>query len=206
MWLNQLFIGNICWEEENKMKLIVGLGNPGKEYDETRHNIGFFMLDKYVKSKGITAWKNKFEGLYLQDIIDNQGVIYLKPQKYMNLSGEVVKKYVDYFNINQADILIISDDLDLSIGNYKLKDKGSCGGHNGLRNIEESLGTSEYKRLKIGIANNKDISTKDYVLGKINKSDMNTFINLSETINRIIDDFFYLDFATLMNKYNHKNR
>ena len=154
------------------MKLIVGLGNPGKKYEKTRHNIGFMMLDKYVDKKNIMdKWSLKFNGLYIQTEINKNKVIFLKPQSFMNLSGGVVKKYVDYFKINIEDILIISDDLDLNIGNFKLKDKGSSGGHNGLKDIENNLGTNEYKRLKIGISNNKNIDTKDYVLGKINSDE-----------------------------------
>lgn len=188
------------------MKLIVGLGNPGKEYDKTRHNVGFFMIDKYVESKSFGSWKSKFNGLYIDGIIDGEKVIFLKPQSFMNLSGGVVRKYVDFFKINVDDILVISDDLDLNIGNIKLKMNGSSGGHNGLKDIENNLGTKEYKRLKIGISNNKGIDTKDYVLGKINKNDMDIYEKLSLTINNIIDDYFTIDFSTLMNKYNRKNR
>jgi PTH1 family peptidyl-tRNA hydrolase len=188
------------------MKLIVGLGNPGKEYDLTRHNMGFFMIDNYLASKKITGWKEKFQGLYIKTNIDGNEVIFLKPQKFMNLSGEVVKSYVDFFKIATADILVIADDLDLKVGNIKVKEKGSCGGHNGLRDIEKNIGTSEYKRLKIGIANDKSIDTKDYVLDKINSADMEIYKELSLKVNKIIDDFFKLNFMELMNKYNQKNK
>ena len=119
------------------MKLIVGLGNPGKEYNNTRHNIGFQFIDGYLENKSVTdSWSNKFNGLYLQTFLNGEKVIFLKPQSYMNLSGGVVKRYVDYFNIDLDDILVVSDDLDLSIGNFKLRAKGSSGGHNGLKDIE----------------------------------------------------------------------
>lgn len=188
------------------MKLIVGLGNPGKDYENTRHNVGFFMIDNYVKSKNLLSWKNKFNGLYLDTTIFDEKVIFLKPQSYMNLSGGVVRKFVDFYKIDIDDIIIISDDLDLSLGNYKLKKNGSSGGHNGLKDIENNLGTREYKRLKIGISNNKDIDTKDYVLGKISKEDMKILEEISSTVNEILDGFFTMDFPSLMNKYNHKNR
>lgn len=188
------------------MKLIVGLGNPGKEYDNTRHNIGFYMIDKYLNTKGLSNFKSKFNGIYLDTNINGEKVIFLKPQSYINLSGEVVRKFVDFYKIPLNDILIISDDLDLKIGNFKLKERGSSGGHNGLKNIELHLGTQNYKRLKIGIANNKNIDTKDYVLGKININDAKIYDELSIIVNHILDDFFVDSFDVLISKYNKKNR
>ena len=127
------------------MKLIVGLGNPGKEYQNTRHNIGFNFLDSYVEYKNLgNDWTKKFDGLYMNTIIDGHKVIFLKPQTYMNLSGNSVRKVMDYFDINIDDILIISDDLDLSIGNFKLKSKVSCVGHNILRDIDIKIYNSYY--------------------------------------------------------------
>ncbi|MBR6112937.1 MAG: aminoacyl-tRNA hydrolase, partial [Bacilli bacterium] len=146
------------------MKLIVGLGNPGKEYENTRHNIGFMVIDRYISKYNYLPYKEKFNGIYYEDNIDGEKVILLKPQKYMNLSGEVVISYLNYFKINVEDMLVISDDLDMPLGKIKLKLSGSCGGHNGLRNIENNIGTQNYKRLKIGISNNKEYDTKDYVL------------------------------------------
>ena len=184
------------------MKLIVGLGNPGKEYENTRHNVGFEVIDRYLINKNIKIGKNKFDGLYEDTIINGEKVIFLKPQKYMNLSGEVVKKYVDYFNIDISDILVIHDDLDQNIGKIKLKQDSSSGGHNGIKNIEFNLSSKNYKRLKIGISNNKNIDTKDYVLGKFSKEERKI---LDEVINlclNIIDDYLKLDFDKLMNKYN----
>ena len=189
------------------MKLIVGLGNPGKEYDNTRHNVGFMFLDYYVSKKGYdTNWKNKFNGKYLEVNTRGEKVIFLKPQSYMNLSGEVVRKFIDFYKIDISDILIISDDLDLLLGNFKLKCNGSSGGHNGLKNIEMHIGTQQYKRLKIGISKNKDYDTKDYVLSKFNKEELNTLNSSFDTLVNTINDYFVLDYTTLMNKYNKKNR
>ena len=184
------------------MKLIVGLGNPGKEYENTRHNIGFMVLDDYVNKKNLTFSKSKDGGLYIKTCIENEEVILLKPQKYINLSGEVVIKFVKYYKINIDDILIINDDLDIELGKYKLKYKGSSGGHNGLKNIELHLGTQQYKRLKIGISNNKLLDAKDYVLGKLSSDEklkLQTVINISS---EIIDDYLHVNFDKLMNKYN----
>ena len=186
------------------MKLIVGLGNPGKEYENTRHNMGFMFLDKYAKEKGVEINKKKFNGLYIDFINNGEKTILLKPQTYMNLSGEAVRAFVDFYKININDILIISDDLDMPIGKIKLRPTGSSGGHNGLRNIEQHLNTQDYKRLKIGISHNKNIETKDYVLGNISKENKEVLNNLQITVNSIIDDFYTQEFEKLMAKYNHK--
>ena len=206
MFLSLLFIKNIIWVSDN-VKLIVGLGNPGKEYVHTRHNMGFEFLDYYLEQKGITSnWSNKFNGLYLQTNLLGEKIIFVKPQSYMNLSGGVVRKYVEYFNIDVSDILIISDDLDLMIGNFKLRDKGSSGGHNGLKDIEANLGTSVYKRLKIGISKNKDLDTKDYVLGRLSKEELYLVHECYSSLVNVIDDYFSIPFSDLMSKYNRKNR
>ena len=183
------------------MKLVVGLGNPGDEYKNTRHNAGFMMLDNYL---GNVSWKDKFKGLYYETNIKGEKVIFLKPCMYMNLSGEVVRKYIDFFKINIEDILVISDDLDLPIGVYRLKQTGSSGGHNGLKNIEACIGTKDYKRLKIGISKDSNIDTKDYVLGKLDKDGKEKLEEVSKVVNNVLDDYFQLDFNSLMNKYNHK--
>lgn len=189
------------------MKLVVFLGNPGKEYDNTRHNIGFMFLDYYIKKKKISVeWTSKFNGLFFDTIINGEKVIFLKPQSYMNLSGTVVNKFVSYYKIDISDILIVCDDLDLSIGNFKLKSKGSSGGHNGLKNIEECLKTQDFKRLKIGISKNHEMDTKDYVLGKLSKEENNVIDKTYEQLVDVLDTYFTCEFSFLMNKYNKKNR
>lgn len=184
------------------MKLIVGLGNPGKEYENTRHNMGFMAIDKFALNHNVKIDKAKFGGLYTDLTINGEKVILLKPQEYINLSGEVIKKYVDFYKIDVNDILIISDDLDQDIGNLKLKYKGSSGGHNGLKNIEAHLHTNEYKRIKIGISNDKSVNTKDYVLGKISKENKKVLDEITDKVVNILNDYFTLSFDNLMNKYN----
>ena len=186
------------------MKLIVGLGNPGKEYEKTRHNIGFMVIDNYADSLGVNISKEKYNGLYTEVNITCEKVILLKPQSYINLSGEVIRKFVDFYKIDIEDILIIHDDLDLEIGTYKLRRNGSSGGHNGLKNIELHLGTQEYKRLKIGISNNKLMDTKDYVLGKLSKEEKDEIDKIEVLAVDIINDFLKISFDDLMAKYNHK--
>lgn len=186
------------------MKLIVGLGNPGNEYENTRHNIGFQTIDKYANKLGISITKSKFNGLYAETLIEGEKVILLKPQSFINLSGEVIRKFVDFYKISINDILIINDDLDLVVGTYKIKKKGSSGGHNGLKNIELHFGTQEYKRIKIGISNNKNMDTKDYVLGKLSKEENKKLDEVKNIVLNILDDYFKVSFEELMSKYNHR--
>ena len=186
------------------MKLIVGLGNPGKEYENTRHNIGFIFIDKLAERIGTKIDKEKFNGLYTEALINGEKIILLKPLSYMNFSGEVVIKFVNYYKINIEDILIINDDLDMPFSKIRLRSDGSSGGHNGLKNIALNLKTEKFKRLKIGISNNKDINTKDYVLGKFNKENIETLNSMAKNITDLLIDFITIDFDKLMCKYNKK--
>lgn len=189
------------------MKLVVALGNPGKEYDMTRHNMGFMFVDYYFDKKNINVnWSNKFNGLYCDLVINSEKIIFVKPQSYMNLSGGVVRKFVDFYKIKTEDILVISDDLDLSLGNFKLKMNGSSGGHNGLKDIEKKLGTQEYKRLKIGISKNNNYDTKDYVLSKFSSEEKKVIDTCFDELINVFDDYFTCGYSQLMNKYNKKNR
>lgn len=188
------------------MKLVVGLGNPGDDYDNTRHNTGFYMLDLYLESKELTNYKSKFNGLYIMASIDGEKVIFLKPQSFMNLSGEVIRKFVDFYKIPIEDVFVIHDDLDIPIGSFKLRNSGSSGGHNGLKNIEAHLKTQKYKRLKVGISHVDREDTVDYVLGKFNKHEQEIMEKLSIIVGNLLDDFFKMDFDSLMNKYNRRIR
>ena len=120
----------------------------------------------------------------------------------MNLSGEVIKSFADFYKINVEDILIICDDLDTEVGHLKLKYKGSSGGHNGLKNIEENLKTNEYKRVKIGISNNKDEEKIDYVIGKVSKKELEKINSVNKYATELINDFLTMSFDNVMSKYN----
>lgn len=186
------------------MKLIIGLGNPGREYSKTRHNIGFMCIDKLTEYFNVKVNTKKFNGLYTQLNYKGEKIILLKPQKYMNLSGEVIKDFVNFFKIDVEDILVICDDLDTEVGTFRLRYKGSSGGHNGLKNIEQHLSTKNYKRIKIGISNDKTKDTKDYVLGKFTKDEMDLINPIIAQIPNIIEDYLNLSFDNIMNKYNCK--
>lgn len=180
------------------MKLIVGLGNPGKEYESTRHNIGFMIIDKFL---GDIKYKEKFSGLYYEKDMGEK-VIFLKPQTFMNNSGFCVKKFVDYYKISPENILVIHDDLDLEVGKIKYKINSSSGGHNGIKSIINNLKTQNFIRLKIGISSTNKDQIIDYVLGKFSKKEIDE-INVNDIINSI-NDYINNDYTFVMNKYNGK--
>ncbi len=187
------------------MRLIVGLGNPGKSYIKTRHNVGFHLLDAIARDRGVEINKKKFSGLYGIDKSSKDPLIFLKPQAYMNNSGQVVKKFVDYYDIKTENILIIYDDNHLEVGNYKLKAQGSSGGHKGLKSIEQHLQTEEYKRIKIGIGRDMQMLTSDYVLGKFSTAQWAEIKDLELKIIAIFTDYLKYDFDKVMNLHNQKN-
>lgn len=183
------------------MKLIVGLGNPGKDYKDTRHNVGFLVLDHYLNTDD---WKEKFKALYHETRINGEKVLFVKPLTYMNLSGDAVIQFVNYFDIDLNDILVIHDDLDLMFGSYKLKKNSSAGGHNGIKSIINNLGSDNFARLKIGISHDKSIDTKDYVLGNFSKSEKDKLMEMQKDFDKIIESFIIDGIERTMNIYNTK--
>lgn len=149
------------------MKLIVGLGNPGKKYEQTRHNTGFLVIDKVAEKLNTQFNQTKFHSLYTVVVYNNEQVMLLKPKTYMNLSGEAVSAAVRFFKIKHEDILVISDDLDLPVGKIRVRASGSAGGQKGLKSIMDHLSDSNIPRLRVGIGKSPLIDTVDYVLGKV---------------------------------------
>lgn len=178
------------------MKLIVGLGNPGKKYDKTRHNIGFMVIDKYVNS---VKWIKKFNAEYIKLNVDGEEVIFIKPLTYMNLSGNSVGSVINYYNIDINDILIIQDDLDMAVGTYKIKKNTSSGGHNGIKSIESILKSNSFVRLKIGILNDNKEEVIDFVLSKLTKEECELISNIDT--NKIIDMFISKGYEYTINHY-----
>ena len=186
------------------MKLIVGLGNPGRKYKDTRHNTGFIFLDKYThdnKLKFKLDLKLKCE--ICDTTVNQEKIILIKPQTYMNLSGESVKLVCNYYGIDSNDILVIHDDLDLEMGTIRFRSHGSSGGHKGLQNIMDNMQTQEIKRLKVGIDKVESKYTIDYVLSKFSKEEMGTLDIFLDKIDDMIKDFCTLSFENLMSKYNN---
>ena len=181
------------------MKLVIGLGNPGKEYKETRHNIGFMVIDNYL-GKNI-KYKKKFNALYVEKIINNEKILFIKPETYMNNSGDSIKQFVDYYHVPIENILIIHDDIDIKLGSLRIKKNSSSGGHNGIKSIINSLNTDEFLRLKIGISAEHS-NTVEFVLNKFSKEQKEELVSVIGQTKEIIDDSFILSFDELCNKYN----
>lgn len=148
--------------------LIVGLGNPGILYADTNHNMGFRFVDYLASALNFPKFKSLFNGLYSELLFDNCKIILLKPQTYMNLSGDSVQKFVQYYKIKLGNVVVIHDDLDLNPGVIKIKCGGSSGGHNGIKSIDEKIGT-DYWRIRIGIGRpeDKNITVNNYVLAEM---------------------------------------
>ena len=183
------------------MKLIVGLGNIGKEYELTRHNVGFMLVDKYL---GNVKYKENMNAFIYEVVIGNNKIIFIKPTTYMNNSGLAVQKVVSYYNIALEDILVIQDDLDLMVGNYKIKQNSSSGGHNGIKSIIAALNSDGFARFKIGIGHNRDYDTKDYVLGKFSKEELAKINEVIEVAVQAIDTFINDGIEKTMNVYKTK--
>jgi PTH1 family peptidyl-tRNA hydrolase len=148
------------------MRLIVGLGNPGSQYENTRHNAGFMLVDKLAGEFGISVIKNKFDVRYGRGVIEEREVMLAKPMAFMNRSGWPVQKLAAYFKINSKDLMVVHDDIDLAFGRLKIKEKGGHGGHKGLQSIIRAVGEDQFVRLRIGIGRSEEKgSVSDYVLG-----------------------------------------
>lgn len=188
------------------MKLIVGLGNPGPKYAMTRHNAGFIMIDHYVHQiKEKLSYKEKFLGEIGIFKERNEDYILLKPATYMNASGHAIRKVMDYYDVNIQDILIFVDDIYIDYGYLRLREKGSHGGQNGLKHIIEQLGTSEFKRVRIGISAPHKMPLDKYVLSDFKKTEIDTLKTLMQQTENIIDKFVDgVPFVDIMTEFNKK--
>lgn len=192
-------------EEPNKMKyLITGLGNIGAEYADTRHNIGFMMIDAFAK-KQEAAWQSGRYGDIAHTRVKNAEMTLLKPSTYMNLSGQAVRYWAQKENIPQKNILIIVDDLSLPVGKIRMRGNGSAGGHNGLKSIEECLGSASYARIKFGIGNDFPRGTQiDFVLGQFSDEDKTIIGERADYVGEMIKSFCLQGLDRTMNQYNKK--
>lgn len=183
--------------------LIVGLGNPGDEYHETRHNVGWMAIDAFAKAQDAT-WADKRYGYIAETSIKGRKLILLKPTTYMNLSGNAVRYWLEKENIPTEHLLVIVDELQLPLGKLRLKASGSNGGHNGLGHIQQLIG-QQYARLRVGIGNEFNRGGQvDYVLGKFSDEDKQTLLPNIETAGEIIKSFALAGVNITMNQYNKK--
>ncbi len=182
------------------MYLVVGLGNPGREYENTRHNAGFMAVDEIFNRYSFSPFKDKFSGLVAEGKIGDERVLLLKPQTFMNLSGNSVVQVVNFYKILPDNVIVIHDDMDLPLGKLRAKKGGSSGGHNGLKSIDSQI-TQDYNRIRIGVGHplHEQNQVVDFVLSKFNKNEQNILKERFEFIASTIKDFIENDVAYYSN-------
>ena len=183
------------------MFLIVGLGNPGLQYENTRHNIGFKVIDNIAKEYNIEINRQKFKGVYGEGFINGEKVILLKPSTYMNLSGESIREVVDFYKLTNEDVIVIYDDISLDVGRLRIREKGSAGGHNGIKSIIAHLGTDVFPRIKVGVGQ-PDVDLVNYVLGKFSDKEMEVLSESIDASTKAVGEMIKDDVKTAMNKFN----
>ena len=179
------------------MILIVGLGNPGKQYEQTRHNIGFDVIDYMANKYNIDVNREKFKGICGEGFIENKKVILLKPLTYMNLSGESIRELANFYKLEY-------DDISLDIGRLRIREKGSAGGHNGIKSIIQNLGGDKFPRVKVGVGQPKD-NLVNHVLGKFSKEDREHIEKVIPVVSDAIVEIVKNDAKESMNKFNGVN-
>ena len=183
------------------MFLIVGLGNPGREYENTRHNIGFAAIDIIAEKYNIDVNRTKFKGEYGEGFINGNKVILLKPYTFMNLSGESVREAIDFYKLTEEEDLIIYDDISLEVGRLRIREKGSAGGHNGIKSIINHIGTDVFTRIKIGVGAPKG-DLVNHVLGKFSKEEVNILKQTLDVVAKATEDIIANGAKDAMNKFN----
>ena len=188
------------------MYLIVGLGNPGRQYEATRHNMGFDVIDKLVEEYNVPQSGVKFNAMYGKGRIGGQPVILMKPLSYMNLSGGPIREMANYFKINpETEMIVIYDDIDLDPGQLRIRKKGSAGGHNGIKHIIQQLGTQNFVRIKVGVgAKPQGWDLADYVLGRFDKDDRALVEEAQERACKAVELILTDSVDAAMNEYNKK--
>jgi len=168
-------------KEYKKMYIIVGLGNPGKKYELTRHNVGFETIDRIAEKYNISVNKLKYKALIGEGTIGNEKVILVKPQTYMNLSGETVLSICNFYQLSMENLIVIYDDVDTDFAKLRIRKKGSAGTHNGMRSIISLLQKDDFPRVRIGIGKSSHMQLADFVLQRFSKDEM---IEMNETLDR----------------------
>ena len=187
------------------MYIIAGLGNPTREYEKTRHNVGFDTIDVLADKLNTSVDEKKFKGLYGKGIIAGEKVILLKPQTFMNLSGESVREAADFYKVDPEHIIVIYDDISLDVGQLRIRKKGSAGGHNGIKNIIANLGTDVFPRIKIGVGEKpKKYDLADYVLGHFSKEDRELMEEGYDRADHAVGMILNGEIEAAMNQYNRK--
>ncbi|WP_110926084.1 aminoacyl-tRNA hydrolase [Bacillus massiliglaciei] len=185
------------------MKIIIGLGNPGKQYEKTRHNVGFEVIDELAQKWSISLDQAKHKGIYGTGVVNGEKVILLKPLTYMNLSGESIAAVMDFYKAEIEDVVVLYDDLDLPTGKIRLRQKGSAGGHNGIKSTIAHLGTSDFNRIRIGIGRPAGrIPITDYVLGRFTAEEWKEIAQAVQKSAAACEAWLDKPYLQVMNEYN----
>lgn len=190
------------------MFIIAGLGNPGREYENTRHNIGFHVIDGIAQKYQIAILEKKHKAVIGKGYIEGQKVILVKPFTYMNLSGESIREVVDYYKVDETtQLVVISDDISLDVGQLRIRKKGSAGGHNGLKNIIQHLGHENFIRIRIGVGEKpQNYDLKDYVMGHFTDQEKKLLEDSTQKAAEAICMIMQGDVDGAMNRYNTKKK
>lgn len=187
------------------MYIVAGLGNPTREYEGTRHNIGFLIIDEIAKKNNISLDGKKHKAVYGKGMIEGHKVILAKPQTYMNLSGESIKAMADFYKLDEDKIIIIYDDVSLDVGQLRIRKKGSAGGHNGIKSIITHLGTQQFNRIKVGVGEKpRGYDLADYVLGRFTKEEIPVIEEAAASAAEAVKVMILQDVDAAMNLYNKK--
>lgn len=184
--------------------IVAGLGNPGLQYEKTRHNVGFRAIDRLCDQLGVKCDKSKFKSLYAIARVGDSRILILKPQTYMNNSGEAITEAMSFYKIPIEKVIVVSDDVSLDVGRLRIRPKGSAGGHNGLKDIIELSGSENFPRVKIGCGQkpHPDYDMKDWVLGKFPKEQEKIIEDSIFAAAEAVECIIKTDLSTAMNRYN----
>ncbi|WP_442597368.1 aminoacyl-tRNA hydrolase [Neobacillus sp. D3-1R] len=185
------------------MKLIIGLGNPGKQYEKTRHNVGFDVIEELSNQFNIPLDQLKFKGQFGMGFVGTEKVLLLKPLTYMNLSGESIRAVMDFYDIDTEEIVVIYDDLDIPVGKLRLRQKGSAGGHNGIKSTIAHIGTQEFNRIRIGVDRPQNgMSVSNYVLGRFTADEQPIIDEVVKRSAEACQSWLTKPFLQVMNEFN----
>ena len=186
------------------MFVVAGLGNPGRKYEKTRHNMGFWAVDRLAEKNDIKIKKIKHKALIGDGIISGEKVLLVKPQTYMNLSGESLREIVDYYNVDLSRLLVIYDDFDIESGSLRIRKKGSAGSHNGMKSIINQLGSQDFPRIRVGIGASGGLEWKDYVIGRMSEREARLLEHTADRAADAVQCILEKGIDRAMNEYNVK--
>jgi PTH1 family peptidyl-tRNA hydrolase len=185
------------------VRIVIGLGNPGKEYEATKHNAGFMAIDELAASLDIDVRKNKFQSLYGEGSHRGEKVVLVKPMTFMNLSGQAVRQVLDWYKPAPDEWVVVYDDMDLPLGSIRLRVKGSAGGHNGIKSIIANVGSEEFLRVRMGVGRpDPGVAVVDHVLSPFRKEQIGLLAESKEKASRALLTFIEENFQAAMNKHN----